>query len=263
MALAVDHVVIAVRDLEQAAADFAAAGFTVSPGGWHVGGETHNSLVSFADGSYFELLAFAEPDREQTHKWWGRFAHGEGTVDFALLSPDLDTLAGLLRTAGIEAVGPVSGGRKRPDGVELAWRTLITAGDVPLPFVIEDVTAHDLRVPPAPATDHPNGALGVAGLTVLVPDLETAVATYAVLLGIPGEASEPSIAGVSRAHRFFLGTAWIELAQPDAIAAGLRQRIDQRGAAPYEIVLRSTIPGLTPIPLDLAHGAHIHFAPED
>ena len=132
-----------------------------------------------------------------------------------------------------------------------------------MPFIIEDVTAHDLRVPPAPATDHANGALGVAGLTILVPNLDTAVAAYAVLLSQPGEASQPTIAGVSRAHRFALGAAWIELAEPDAIAAGLRQHIDHRGAAPYEVVLRSTIPGQTPIPLDLAHGSHIHFAHVD
>ncbi|MBL8126942.1 MAG: VOC family protein [Chloroflexia bacterium] len=263
MPLLIDHIVIAVRDLAQASADYAEAGFTVTPGGWHTGGATHNSLISFADGSYFELIAFAEPDREQPHKWWPRFAKGEGTVDFAMLSTDLDTEARRLRTAGLAAEGPTDGGRKRPDGETLVWRSVMLGTGIPLPFVIEDVTPRILRVPPAPATEHSLGVTGVAGLVVLVPDLEAASGAYRVLLGVAGEPVEASIAGVRAVRRFRFGEQWIDLAEPEPVARQLWRHIEDHVAGPYEIILATETPGHAPVPPDLAHGAHIRFeAPE-
>jgi hypothetical protein len=55
---------------------------------------------------------------------------------------------------------PREGGRIRPDGVQLKWRTL--GLKPPLPFVIEDVTGRELRVPGGAAADHANGATGKA-----------------------------------------------------------------------------------------------------
>ena len=53
-----DHVVLVVLDLDAAVAEHRERGFTVTPGGEHAGGLTHNALVGFADGSYLELIAF-------------------------------------------------------------------------------------------------------------------------------------------------------------------------------------------------------------
>jgi hypothetical protein len=259
MSLSIDHIVIAVRDLAQASANYARAGFTVTPGGWHTGGATHNSLISFADGSYFELIAFAEPDREQPHKWWPRFAKGEGTVDYAMLSTDLGAEAERLRAAVLTVEGPVDGGRERPDGKTLAWRSLTLGTEVPLPFVIEDVTPRELRVPPAPATEHELGVMGVAGLVVLVPDLEAAARAYAALLGVDGEPVEASIAGVRAVRRFSFGEQWIDLAEPEPIARQLWRHIEDHVAGPYEIILATETPGHPPVAPELAHGAHIRF----
>ena len=57
MTLSLDHVVIRVRDLEQTIADYNELGFAVQRG-THADGATHNALIGFADGSYFELIAF-------------------------------------------------------------------------------------------------------------------------------------------------------------------------------------------------------------
>ena len=259
MPLSIDHIVIAVRDLAQASADYAEAGFTVTPGGWHTDRATHNSLISFADGSYFELIAFAEPDREQPHKWWPRFAKGEGTVDFAMLSTDLAAEAERLRAAGLTAEGPVEGGRERPDGKRLAWRNVTLGTEVPLPFVIEDVTPRELRVPPAPATEHGLGVTGVAGLVMLAPDLEAASQAYHALLGVDGEPVEPSIAGVHAVRRFSFGGQWIDLAEPERIATQLWRHIEDHVAGPYEIILATETPGHPPVSPLLAHGANIRF----
>jgi catechol 2,3-dioxygenase-like lactoylglutathione lyase family enzyme len=258
----IDHVVIAVRDLEAASADYRRLGFTVTPGGEHTGGATHNALISFADGAYFELIAFREPDREQDHKWWAKLARGEGSVDFALLSDDLATDAERLRAAGVTVDGPTDGGRLRPDGERIAWRSItLAADDVPLPFAIEDVTARELRVPPGTATEHPIASPGVAGVVVLVPDLDRATRAYEALLAAPGEASDPRIEGVRRARRFRVGPHWIELAEPEADADGLRRFIDERGAAPYRIVILIRSAPVDWLPVAQAHGADIRFAP--
>jgi hypothetical protein len=260
MVRAIDHIVIAVRDLDQASGDYRAAGFTVTPGGAHVSGGTHNALVAFADGAYFELIAFKEPDREHDHRWWGKLQKGEGTVDFALLSDDLAAEAQRLQENGVAVDGPRDGGRKRPDGIAIAWTTLgLTLDDVPLPFVIEDVTAHDLRVPVGATTKHPRGVSGVAGLTILVPDLDRAAPVYTALLGTAGEPFTPTIDAVRRGRRFALGKQWIALAEPEPSAAALLQHIRERGAAPYEIVLAGDATGEL-VPLALSHNARMRVA---
>jgi catechol 2,3-dioxygenase-like lactoylglutathione lyase family enzyme len=172
-----DHVVFVVRDLQAAIDDYRRRGFTVTPGGEHTDGLTHNALVPFADGSYLEIVAFRDLGRSLTHRWWRIAADGGGLADFALLSDDLAgdsaALGELVKTP------PREGGRIRPDGVELKWRT---AGlKPPLPFVIEDVTARDMRVPGGAAAEHANGAVGIASVTVGAVNIGDAEWSYAVL----------------------------------------------------------------------------------
>lgn len=260
MPQSIDHVVIAVRDLAQASADYERLGFTVTPGGYHTGGATHNALISFADGSYIELIAFTEPDRPQAHKWWAKFALGEGTVDFALLSADLATEAEHLRQAGIEVEGPIDGGRERPDGQRIAWKSLtIASDDGPLPFVIEDVTPRALRVPSGDATRHALGVTGIAGVTVLVPDLHRATALYQTFLGVGDEGVEAAAGEFRRARRFRLGPHWIELAEPGPDSLDLHEVVASRGAAPYRLVLASTDEKRRVVPIADAHGARIEL----
>jgi catechol 2,3-dioxygenase-like lactoylglutathione lyase family enzyme len=256
----IDHIVIAVRDLAAASEDYARLGFTVTPGGEHTGGATHNALISFADGAYFELIAFREPNRPQEHKWWARFAKGEGTVDFALRSESLDFEGDRLKQAGIEIDGPHDGGRVRPDGQRIAWRNLgLAATGTALPFMIEDVTTRDLRVPTGAATEHDLGVAGIAGLILPVADLDQATGPYQTVLDRPGESSTSTVDGVRRARRFRFGSQWIELAEADAGAADLQRHIAERGAGPYEIVLAGAGKNGERLPLDLAHGARIRF----
>jgi catechol 2,3-dioxygenase-like lactoylglutathione lyase family enzyme len=172
-----DHVVFVVRDLPTAIDDYRRRGFTVTPGGEHADGLTHNAVVPFADGSYLELVAFHDLGRSLTHPWWNIAADGGGLADFALLSDDLaaDTaaLADLVKSPARE------GGRVRPDGVELRWRT--AALKSPLPFVIEDITPRELRVPGGAASDHANGAVGIASVVVGAKDIADAEWRYAAL----------------------------------------------------------------------------------
>ena len=153
-----DHVVFVARALAAAVEDYTRQGFTVTPGGEHAGGVTHNALVCFADGSYLELVAFRRPD--PTHRWWSHAASG-GFADFAVLSDDLAQDLSALKDLVVREAA--EGGRTRPDGVSLRWRAAFMRP--PLPFLIEDLTPRDLRVPGGDATRHANG---VTGATLVV-----------------------------------------------------------------------------------------------
>jgi hypothetical protein len=262
MARHIDHIVIAVRDLKQASADYERAGFTVTPGGEHASGGTYNALVCFADGTYFELIAFRDVDEAREHRWWPELARGEGYVDFALGSDALAVKVDEVRAAGLEVEGPRDGGRQRPDGEELRWRTLWLRDEAgtPLPFVIEDVTPRELRVPGGAAADHALGVTRVEGVRVVVADLARGVESFRALLGSPGVPIVPVIAGVGSAHRFFLGEQWIVLSQPDDSPSEIRQYLQQHGPGAYEVTLGGPAAAESAgrrIPVITAHGARI------
>lgn len=263
MAHRIDHIVIAVRDLARAVADYEAVGFTVTPGGEHTGGATHNALVTFGDGAYLELIAFKEPDRPQDHRWWAKLAKGEGLVDYALLADDLDAAAERLRAAGSAVEGPLDGGRVRPDGQRVAWRMVVLDGGrgTPLPFLIEDVTPRELRVPGGSAARHRLGVLGVAGVVVAVADIGRRARDFAAILG-PGEATSGSVtAGARRGERFALGAGqWIEVIEPDETVGSPRQHLQARGEGTYEIVLAGADAGSSAlVSPDRTHGVRIRI----
>jgi hypothetical protein len=165
--LRIDHLLIAVHDLTTAVENFTTAGFTVYPGGVHASGATHNALVIFADGTYLELLApTGQPAKPGAPDYTFMLARGEGWAGMCLSSDDLPADAEAMRERGAN-IGPIGeGGRVRPDGVEMRWRAL-WIDELPLPFVMEDLTERSLRVPTDPAiTTHANGARGIAAVQV-------------------------------------------------------------------------------------------------
>ncbi len=158
-----DHVVLVALDLEKAVAEWRSRGFTVTPGGEHAGGLTHNALVGFADGSYVELIAFHDVAAARgKHQWQPVAERGGGWADFALLSDDLAADAKAL--GALVTKGPEEGGRTRPDGAKLAWRSARLVS--PLPFLIEDVSARELRVPSGLAAAHANCTTGIVRVVV-------------------------------------------------------------------------------------------------
>jgi RimJ/RimL family protein N-acetyltransferase len=203
--IALDHVVYAVPDLDEAAALFGPGsvgwGLHVVPGGSHPNWGTRNSLCHFGL-PYVEFIAVADPAVAQ-QSGFGRAvaagaARGGGPVLFALGVPDLDAAVARLRRAGVAVEGPQEGRRVRPDGSVVAWRLAFPAadGDLPMPFLIQwalddearqaDLSARGVIAP------HPAGAgLALEGLVVPVPDLNRAVEAYSRYYGL--EAGEPYV----------------------------------------------------------------------
>jgi hypothetical protein len=174
-----DHVVLVVLDLAAAVTDHRERGFTVTPGGEHAGGLTHNALVGFQDGSYLELLGFHDLAAAGQHSWAPVAERGGGWADFALLSNDLRQDVAAL--GDLVARPPEDGGRTRPDGIRIAWR--VARLEKPLPFVIEDLTARELRVPGGDAAKHANRTTGLAGIVLGATDTARVTERYAMLQG--------------------------------------------------------------------------------
>jgi hypothetical protein len=173
-----DHVVLVVLDLDTAVEEHRGRGFTVTPGGEHAGGLTHNALVGFQDESYLELIAFHDLAAARgKHSWTPVAERGGGWADFALLSNDLRQDAAAL--GDLVARPPEEGGRTRPDGLGVAWR--VARLERPLPFLIEDLTARELRVPGGKAAVHANRTTGVAGVILGATDPSRVSARYAML----------------------------------------------------------------------------------
>lgn len=252
MSLPLDHIVIAVQDLHSAIHDYRNLGFTVTPGGDHPGRATHNALVVFQDGSYFELIAWKAP--EETHPWWPKLHRfGPGIVDFALLPGTTPQAVAQALSRGLAYQPPVDGGRLRPDGVELRWQNARpTTPD--LPFLCGDVTPRALRVPEGPVREHANGVQGVARLHVAVHDVAATLERYRALLGL--EDVPTSSEGTASLP---LGHAVLQL-DTASVSPAAAQRLALQGEGPYAIDLYTTQAGpLGPVLHGHTHGAHLEL----
>ena len=239
MSLPLDHIVIAVQDLERSIADYTALGFNVLRGGEHPGRSTHNALVVFADGAYFELIAWRAPAPEE--RWWQQLQrHGEGLVDFALLPSETGAVVAAAQARGLAYEAPYEGGRLRPDGAQLRWRNA-RARSQDLPFLCGDLTPRALRVPEGDARVHANGAAGVARLHVAVHELRASLARWRALLGEGADIGEARLSDDGGAWRasLKLGATELVLAAPaQGVATGtLGHWLATRGEGPYAIEL--------------------------
>jgi hypothetical protein len=159
--LALDHVIVGVGDLDDAARRYDEQhGLTSLPGGRHAGHGTANRIIPLGD-PYIELMAVVDRDEAATSplgSWLTRrlLEAGEGPAAMCLRTDDIDAVA---RRTGRE---PLAMSRDRPDGGELSWRLvgLDAALADGLPFFIQwlvDEADH----PGHAAVKHRSGANGI------------------------------------------------------------------------------------------------------
>ena len=144
-AMRLDHMLLAVRDLDTATFDFRQRlGMNVVVGGVHPGRGTHNSLVHFGS-AYLELISVNDPSQERARPFLQHLEGGDAPYTFALAVDDLAAAGKALTARGLGVEAARDGSRQTPEGVLLKWKSAQvvparggpSAEAPPLPFLIE------------------------------------------------------------------------------------------------------------------------------
>jgi hypothetical protein len=251
----IDHLVIVVKELDQAARDYEKLGFTVVPGGKHPVG-SHNALISFADGSYIEIIAFYRESID--HRWWDPLAKGERLVDYCLQTDDLKGDTEKFRGAGVAINNPVPWSRNRPDGYELKWLLSLATGSHRgvAPFLIQDVTPRTERIPQQ--FEHKNDVTGIANLTVAVGEVSSLRRWYKSVLGSDGEVIEDQ-ALYAIGARFTVGRHTLDFLAPSDAQSPLVNWMRTYGPSPYCATLATSASRDLLLDSRLSHGANLRF----
>jgi catechol 2,3-dioxygenase-like lactoylglutathione lyase family enzyme len=293
----IDHMMIAVKDLRQATADYARLGFAVSPGGRHPGG-TENAAAGFETDGYLELLAVYDANRSGARDIVDFLARQEGAMGVGLDTSSAELTASYLRGCGLDIRGPTNG-TITFDGIEetppVLWKSVEIVTPSPylgeVAFFLEyDREAHAALVRKHPelaarakATRHPNGVRAIHSFWLAVDDLESAARSYATV-GLPVgpemavshlqatgrevEAGEGSILLLQSEAAQGPVARFLELRKAAAGIMGTTLRVDNLGIAEQTLPV-SGLPRLKDesdpgnrsllIPPELAHGVWIEL----
>jgi catechol 2,3-dioxygenase-like lactoylglutathione lyase family enzyme len=180
----IDHTLIGVRDLEAARARWTRLGFALTPRGRHFGWGTANYCIMFAD-AYVELLGIVAPD-QPSNGLDNFLARRQGLMSVAWASADCAATAAALDAAGIDCTtADLARQLELPEETVLLRFKL---GHLPAPatpgltsFVIQHLTPALLRQPAW--LQHPNGAVGLRGITIAVPDAPSLTPAYDRVFG--------------------------------------------------------------------------------
>jgi len=225
-----DHVIIAVRNLEAAAGAWRRLGLTLTPRGLHAGKGTGNHCIMFPD-SYIELLGIVDESGAQGRLAESVRTRGEGGMGIAWGADDADRACAALRTAGIEAEDPND--LARPLDLD-GQRSMVRFRNVMLPkldfpgtmqFVCTHLTPELTRARHEWML-HPSGATAVSEVMLATDDTSAASQRLA-----PVEPRNTQITLSTRAElEQRLGTTSLAAAPRDGLLA-LRLRVNELDAA--------------------------------
>lgn len=240
--LAFDHAVIYVPNLDQAISQFNAMGFNVKLGGEHA--YTHNALIIFSDRTYIELLSLKPrwyrwlliiaaktglinriADRKSDISWrimrWIGYRYGP--IDWALRTDNIEASLARLKTSNIPLLDSQIYQRTRVDGQLVEW-SIGSAKDLDLPFLIQDRTAIDLRIPLGDHTIHPNGALGIRRIAISARNTLSTSRNLRTLLAMPVDSDS------SEDTSIVLGSTNLNLAKLDNRIGKLSLELSYKGS---------------------------------
>jgi hypothetical protein len=210
----IDHVVVAVTDLETAAANWKQLGFTISPRGTHSAHMGTGNYTIMLGEDYMELLGVlnATEHNAPTRTYLEKTGGGIERVAFTTLSAAAG--AAELRTMGYAAIGPTDFERPvtMPDGSRAAakfatfqWPVTEAPGGVRL-FACQHKTRETVWIPQL--QKHANTARSIARVFIVTPRPEEDAKHLAKMIagevraGADGSADVPT--GFGRADFVFL-----------------------------------------------------------
>jgi hypothetical protein len=275
--LGVDHTVIAVRDLDAAAAQWQRLGFTLSPRGTHsplLG--TGNYTIMFEE-DYLELLGvLAETEHNKPTRDF--LERHEGLERTAFTTDDAAAGAAELVDRGLGAVGPIDFGRPvdLPDGRKsearfsvFLWPLGENPGGMRI-FACQHHTRETVWIPTLQT--HANGARRIARIEILAAAPKIAAEHLARLIDAPITPEEDAWrvrSGGRRADFVFYDHAGFTRRYPDAVrigavsegAAALAIETRDRAAAAKALGTRGvTHDGMISVPAHAANGVILSFA---
>lgn len=267
----IDHIVLAVPDLDRAAATYEQLGFTLTPRSAHpdhMG--TSNRLAQFGNQSFIELLEVDRPETQDPHDFDATppfFSFGAQNRIFLEGGPGISALvfAGAdsradneaFAAAGLRTYAPFEFERRarQPDGSEKTVAfTLAFATSPTLPgltfFVCQNRFPENFWKPDF--QKHANGAQGIASITLAAERPEEHRDFLATVTGSSGEA-------VPGGLRFACGTQALEVLTPAALSdnASLGTLEFSRGPRFVGFTLKGNKAGMATSPADAACGAFI------
>jgi hypothetical protein len=205
-----DHVIIAVRDLERARMGWIRLGFTLTPRGRHLGQGTANYCLMFGR-DYLELLGVVERD-EHAQRLEAFLKRREGPMAVAF-APDgtPEAAAATLAALGLHPSEPRALSRQLelPEGTVVPRFSLMTLppGETPALdcFLCAHLTPELVRRPEW--LTHPNGAVGVNSVHLLVEDTAPLLPAYDRLFGLHEVTTTDAVASVRAGpHRILFST---------------------------------------------------------
>ena len=183
----IDHVIVAVRELENARTAWSRLGFALSPRGRHIGQGTANYCVMFPS-DYLELLGIVDA-ADSVERLDAFLARREGPMAaaFAPAGTAEEARAALLRRQlHPSEPRPLARQIELPQGTVLPRFSLISLPPEETPgldsFLCSHLTPALMRRPEWLA--HPNGAIGLRAVHILVESTAPLLPAYDRLFGI-------------------------------------------------------------------------------
>jgi len=196
----IDHVIIAVRNLEQARQGWSRLGFTLTPRGRHSGQGTANHCIMF-ETDFLELLGIVDPgDNVEGLAAFLAEREGARNVAFAPAGSAEDARSALLeRGLHPSELQALERRMELPEGPAIPRFGLIGLAAEDTPGLLDSfVCAHltpELMLRPD-WLDHPNGANGLRAIHVLVERTASLLAAYDRLFGIQHVTTTDTVATV-------------------------------------------------------------------
>ncbi|SDH96138.1 MULTISPECIES: VOC family protein [Bradyrhizobium] len=174
--IGIDHAVIMVKDLDQAAANYKRLGFTVSPRGTHSAHMGSGNYTIMFDPDYMELLGVLTPTEHNAPARAYLDTRGEGIERVAFTAVDSAEGAEEIRARGYPPVGPTDFERPvtMPNGTISAakfrtfeWPRAETPGGIRI-FACQHKTRETVWIPEL--MQHANGAKRLKQVVIVSPE---------------------------------------------------------------------------------------------
>lgn len=231
--IGIDHAVIMVRDLDQAAANWKKLGFTVSPRGTHSAHMGTGNYTIMLDPDYIELLGvLAETELNAPARAF--LAKREGIERIAFTAIDAAEGAEEIRAHGYQPIGPTDFERpvRMPDGrlsaakfTTFQWPVAEAPGGARL-FACQHKTRESVWIPEL--MQHANGARRLREVLLAAPEPAREAAHVSRMIDRePRTQPDGSVAvpsGADRADFVFLTKEQLSRRYPEVPVTGLPER---------------------------------------